>query len=206
MKVLRILIEEKVKDLSNTKALILDLRTDAGDLGSLANAVKVSDLFLNGGTVLETLDPHGYVNKYHASGNPIYTKPVVCLINNRTSTMTEVIAAALKESGGAALVGERTYGNGKLQRSNILDDGSLLMLPMELILTPGGKSFTGVGIEPTVKVSITESQKEEGYGLWWKTESLAAGNEIVPNSRDLQFAAALEVLRKKKIIDGDKSI
>jgi len=195
-------VREQVETFSNTKALILDLRTDAGDLGSMENVVKIANLFVKSGTIACVVDGDQYVNKKFADGNPIYTKPVICLINHRTSLMTEALAAALNESGGVELVGERTGGIGKVQQSPRLDDGSLLMIPVGLILTPSGKAFNGVGIEPTIEVRLNDSQKNEtGHGPWWRRESLAAGTEIVPNSRDLQFAAALNVLRKKKIIE-----
>lgn len=194
-------VREKVEEFANTKALILDLRTDAGDLGSFEQMVRIANLFLKDGPIASVVDHDQYVNKKVADGNPIYTKPVVCLINSRTSLMTEALAAALKESGEVELVGERTYGNGKVQDSGKLDDGSLLMFPVGLLLTPGGKSFNSIGIEPTKEVRLSERQKEAGHGPWWKRESLAAGNEIVPNTRDLQFVEALNVLRKKKIIE-----
>jgi carboxyl-terminal processing protease len=65
------------------------------------------------------------------------------------------LAGALKQSAGAVLVGETTYGKGTVQISydHELGDGSLVKLTVFKWLLPDGTWIDHKGIEPDVKVA-----------------------------------------------------
>jgi len=72
------------------------------------------------------------------------------------------MAAALKESYGADLVGETTFGKGKVQQTMKLDDGSMVKYTSAYWLTPNGTCIDEIGITPNYLVSNEEILDEEG--------------------------------------------
>ena len=89
------------------------------------------------------------------------------------------MAAALKESYGATIVGETSFGKGKVQQTMKLDDGSMIKYTSAYWLTPKGTCIDGIGIVPDYQVSNEEIRNEE--------------QEIV-EIKDNQLEKAIEVL------------
>ena len=65
----------------------------------------------------------------------------------------EILAGAMKEAGGYALIGETTFGKGTVQQAVPMDDGSNIKLTLYKWLTPEGNWIHGDGIKPTVAIS-----------------------------------------------------
>ncbi|NLY70962.1 MAG: peptidase S41, partial [Clostridiales bacterium] len=74
--------------------------------------------------------------------------PVVLLVNKGTASASEILAAALKESGVATLVGTKTFGKGVAQKIVYLNNGSSYKLSMYYFLTPNKNRIDKVGITP----------------------------------------------------------
>jgi carboxyl-terminal processing protease len=66
------------------------------------------------------------------------------------------MAGALKESAGAKLVGEQTFGKGTVQLSYKLGDGGLVKITIAKWLTPEGHWIHQKGIEPDIVVHQPE--------------------------------------------------
>lgn len=79
--------------------------------------------------------------------------PIAVLIDNGSASASEILAAALKEAGGYAIVGEKSFGKGTVQQTIPLDDGSNIKLTLYKWLTPKGNWIHEKGVEPTVKIS-----------------------------------------------------
>jgi carboxyl-terminal processing protease len=60
------------------------------------------------------------------------------LVNGRSASAAEVVAAALQDRGRARLVGTRTFGKGTVQTVYEHRDGSALRLTVARYLTPSG--------------------------------------------------------------------
>ncbi|CAM6114043.1 unnamed protein product [Calypogeia fissa] len=52
------------------------------------------------------------------------TEPLTLLVNNGTASASEVLAGALKDNNRAVIVGETTFGKGRIQSIFLLSDGS----------------------------------------------------------------------------------
>src|SRR5688572_30016123 len=88
------------------KALILDLRNNPG--GSLDEAIKVADLFLDSGRIVTVKGRDGEKG-YDARVEETFSGfPMVALVNRKTASAAEIIAAALQDHERALIVGERT--------------------------------------------------------------------------------------------------
>lgn len=89
--------------------------------------------------------------------------------DEKTKGEAELFAGVLQEFGVATVVGEKTAGKGKIQDFVPLkaDNSAIYLTVGEIVLMRGG-SIEGVGITPTVAVSLPPAQKAQGAAL--KTE------------------------------------
>ncbi len=135
------------------KALILDLRGNPG--GLLQEAVAVADLFLDEGVIVSTwgrLEKERAVHEATPGGLPA-SLPVVVLVNGLSASASEIVAAALQDTGRATLVGAPTYGKGSVQTVFEHTDGSALKLTIGRYLTPSGEPVAPrTGRTPDVEV------------------------------------------------------
>jgi C-terminal processing protease CtpA/Prc len=132
--------------------LVLDLRDDSG--GLLRASVRVADLWLEDGVIVSTRGrnrPPETERAFPKGTEPSY--PIVALVNERTASAAEVLAAALADHGRARLVGSPTYGKGSVQTIIELEDKSVLKLTVARYYTPRGRSLEGQGLVPDVVVA-----------------------------------------------------
>ena len=80
----------------NKKGFIIDLRSNPG--GLLTNAIYISDMFLDGGTIVSTVDRDGYKETQRASAGVYTKKPVVVLINKGSASASEIFSGAMKDN------------------------------------------------------------------------------------------------------------
>ena len=145
------MIEKALGELETqgAESLVLDLRDNPG--GYLSQAVDTASLFMSSGTVVEVQTVDGNSTKA-ASGKTATDKPLVVVINKNTAAAAEVVAAALKESQRATLVGVATLGKGSVQVLHELSFGGAIRYTAAYYLTPQGHAIDKVGVTPTVMV------------------------------------------------------
>ncbi|MEI7475595.1 MAG: S41 family peptidase [bacterium] len=150
--------KEMLEALSKTnasKGIIIDVRGNFG--GLLQNAVIISNLFMDKGTIVSTVDRNGEKEVIKAeSFMKITNKPIILLVNGASASASEILSGALKDNNRAILVGEKTYGKGLVQRIIELKDGSGINVTIAKYLTPNGTDINKKGIEPNYKVAYTE--------------------------------------------------
>ena len=78
--------------------------------------------------------------------------PLIVLVDYATASSAEILAAALRDNGRAAIVGEQTFGTGTVVHTFDLSDGSALKVGVLAWLTPLGEAVFGVGISPDHEV------------------------------------------------------
>ena len=136
-------------DEAGVKRLALDLRGNAG--GLLSAAVEVAGEFLpDGQVVVSAKGREGFrerVFKVERKGAP-RDYPIVALVDEGSASASEIVAGALRVTGRAKLVGEKTYGKGSVQTIFSLDDESGLRLTTAMYYLPDGSTIHERGIEP----------------------------------------------------------
>lgn len=152
----------------NINSLIIDVRDNAG--GYLTSAEDVSNLFLKNGKVIYSLEANGSKVSYNDKTDEHRDYPIVVLINGGSASAAEILAAALKDSYGATLVGAKTYGKGKVQQVVSLNSGDSVKYTSAKWLTPLGICIDGVGISPDYNVEFSleseiDSQLEKAIEL-----------------------------------------
>ena len=156
------LMNQAVSELSgkNVKAVILDLRHNPG--GYLDSAVDMVGLFSNKGTiVVKEKDKDGKIQIEATKLDPIMpnTKLIV-LIDEGSASASEIVAGALQDNGRATLVGQKSFGKGSVQEMQDLGKGASLKLTIAKWLTPKDREIDHRGIEPDVKISLTEDDQK----------------------------------------------
>jgi len=147
---------------ANVRGVVLDLRGNPG--GSLEASVDAASLWLpKGAVVLEEKRGGEVVETYKASGNnPLQGMKTIVLINGGSASASEILAGALADNKVATLVGEKSYGKGSVQQILPLSDGAQVKITFARWFTPGGKNIDKEGIEPAVKVELTEEDFAAG--------------------------------------------
>jgi len=149
-------IEEELNN--NQIGFVLDLRSNPG--GLLAQAVKVSDIFLKQGEIVSTRGRNkDDIKRYRAkSGDQINNKPLVIIINGGSASASEIVAGALQDHKRAIIIGTKSFGKGSVQtiipfnKSSSSDEIAGIRLTTAIYYTPSGESIQGKGIEPDIVV------------------------------------------------------
>lgn len=138
---------------AEASAVVLDLRGNPG--GLLDEAIRVASTFLEDGVVYRSVDRDGDQERVRTRGEAVIPDlPMVVLVDYGSASSSEIVAAALRESGRATVVGETTYGTGTVLNLFPLSDGSAIRLGVQQWLTPGGDSVFEAGLEPDVTVAL----------------------------------------------------
>lgn len=86
---------------------------------------------------------------------------IVILINGGSASASEILAGALQDNRQILLIGEKSFGKGSVQQLEKLSDGSSLKITVAKWLTPKEKIIEGTGLEPDIKVEMTDKDIEE---------------------------------------------
>jgi len=157
--------ERAMREILNgsTKKIILDLRDNPG--GYLDVAQDIASWFLERGQIITIEDFGGAKENEEYKSNmngPFRNYPIVILINQGSASASEILAGALRDNRGVKLIGEKSFGKGSVQELNDLTGGSSLKITIANWLTPKGNLISDVGLEPDIKVEMTEKDYEEG--------------------------------------------
>lgn len=138
-------------EVDGINSLIIDLRDNTG--GYLSAATKISEMFLQKGKVIYSLNEQSSTKTTYDETDDERNYKVYILVNGNSASASEILAAALKDSYGAKLVGTTTYGKGKVQKTSKLSDGTMYKYTSAKWLTPNGECIDGVGLKPDIEIS-----------------------------------------------------
>ncbi len=191
-------IAESIKSLQKkgAKKLVLDLRYNSE--GEEEEGVAVANLFLGKGTI-GTLQGQKY-DKVTFTADPqkkITDLPVVVVVNRGTAGAAELVASAILDNKRGDVVGDKTFGEGSVQKLIEVPDGSALILSVAKYFTSNGKVIQDTGITPNVLVASSEdavvvSDDDDGSSTTTPEEP-----QKVQPKEDEQLRRAIEVLKAK---------
>ena len=133
--------------------VVLDLRGNRG--GLLRQAVAATSLMLENGLVAVTAGRNpGASHEWRAIAHDATEgAPIVVLVDGRSASAAEIMAAALADAGRAVVVGSSTLGKGLVQTIATLPDGGELFVTWSRVLAPSGWPIQGLGVLPQVCTS-----------------------------------------------------
>ncbi len=206
----------------NCRGLVIDLRNNPG--GLLQAAERICDLFVPAGALIVSTRGRDARerNRYLASGSgPYQTLPLVVLVNDKSASAAEIVAACLQDHHRATVVGERTWGKGTVQNVIPLEGGkSLLKLTIASYWRPSGKNIhrsstsqatddwgvqpdPGCEVEPENQPAAATSDAGKATTNPLADQPAEAATAPVPSDpksrfeRDRQLRRAIEVLEEK---------
>ena len=153
---------EKLESKNNgLNGLIMDLRNNPG--GLLAQAVKISDLFLAQGNIVSIKgrqERNTQVFKAYPDDED-RNYPVVVLINGGSASASEIVAGALQDHSRALILGTPSFGKGSVQTVRPLKEGFGIKYTIARYYTPKERSIQAKGIEPDIEVEYEILEKKE---------------------------------------------
>lgn len=140
--------------------LVIDLRGNRG--GVLSQALATADAILPEGIIALTEGRHPDATRVLRSsgGDLVAGMPVVVLVDGRTASAAEVLAAALADRGRGVVVGSATLGKGLVQTLTTLPDGAELRVSWSRLIAPYGWPIQTLGVLPQVCTSLGQAAIE----------------------------------------------
>jgi len=143
---------KRVRQLASGQArLVLDLRGNPG--GLLSEALATARLFVERGTIVSSLGEHAGVRVYAANGASLAPKRMAVLVDRRTASAAEIVAAAVQEHLRGTVIGTPTRGKASIQAIHPLPDGGALKVTIATFYTPAGRDLHGTGVQPDVRIA-----------------------------------------------------
>ena len=137
--------------------IVLDLRANPG--GYIHAARSIASQFVPAGELLFTVEHEGSVDRYVSEEGGLAQADairLVVLVDAGSASASEIVAAALQESGRGTLVGQPTFGKNTVQIWNDLPNGGGLRLTTDRWFTPSHDSVSGGGVVPDVLVEAPD--------------------------------------------------
>jgi carboxyl-terminal processing protease len=190
-------IAARIKSLEKqgAKKLVLDLRNTSD--GEENEGIATANLFLNHGTITYLQGQKFPREAFNADpAKAITALPLAVLVNKGTAGAAEIVAAAILENARGDIVGDKTFGDGSVQKTIDLPDGGALILSVAKYYSPSGKAIQDAAVTPNVMVAddtdniITDDDGEEPA----TTEEPEAKPKNAP---DDQLNKAIEVLKTR---------
>jgi len=150
---------EALRDLTDKsmRCLVLDLRDDPG--GELSQVVAIADELLPEGVIVTVRSTDGKADVYKSDAKCV-TVPMAVLVNENSASASEILAAAIQDSGAGTVVGTKTYGKGVVQTTaELASNGGWVKLTTAAYFTPGGANVDGRGVQPDIEVDLAENIK-----------------------------------------------
>jgi len=154
------------------KAVVVDLRENGG--GLLTEAISLSGLFIDKGTVVQVKDASGVRHLDDEEEGTAWDGPLVVLIDHRSASASEIFAGVIKDYGRGLIVGgSNTFGKGTVQSimpikeaigriTNLnLPDLGALKLTIQQFYRANGESTQVRGVAPDIKIPSLFDQIDE---------------------------------------------
>ena len=177
-------MRDAISDLEkqNVSGYVLDLRSNPG--GLLYSSVEIARMWLNQGDIVSTVDRQGETDREKANNRALTSKPLVVLVDGGSASASEILSGALQDNKRALLVGTKTFGKGLVQSVRGVGKSSGLAVTIAKYFTPSGRDINHEGIQPDIKIELTEKQRDE----------LRKDRTKVGTIDDPQYVKGLEIL------------
>ena len=144
---------DQIATYPHVEGLILDLRDNRG--GLLHQAVDIASMLLSSGTIVSTQGraPASNHDFIAALNDLTHGMSTIVLVDGRTASAAEILAASLADNRRAVVVGSATLGKGLVQTILQLPDGGELFLTWSRVIAPRGWPIQGLGVMPQVCTS-----------------------------------------------------
>ncbi|MBU6275278.1 MAG: carboxy terminal-processing peptidase [Planctomycetes bacterium] len=176
--------------------IVLDLRNNGG--GSLPEAISLTGLFINTGTVVQIKDANKVVQQYEdPDPGIVWDGPLVVLASKFSASASEIVAGAIQDYHRGLVIGdESTHGKGTVQ--GLLDIGRELFQRM-----PNAPSLGAI--------KITQQQFYRPGGVSTQLEGVKSdielpsiSNHLPVGESDLDYAITVDKVKPAEFADSGR--
>ena len=155
--------KEKVNALieEGVKGLIFNVADNGG--GTLDSVIEILDFLLPEGVIVSVEYNDGVRKVIGKSDEKEIDLPMAVIINSSTASAAELFAASIRDYEKGAIIGEKSFGKGVMQKTYRLYDRSAIRFTVALYYSKNGVSYDKKGIEPDINVVLTKEQKTNYY-------------------------------------------
>ncbi len=174
-------IAAAIKSAGKGRKILLDLRDCTGN--DPQQGLRLANFFIKQGT-LATLQGQQFPEQtFTADPAQFLTDaPMAVIVNRGTYGAGELTAAAIEDLKRGDVVGERTFGEGSVQKTIDLPDGGAIMLTVAKYESPDGRKIQDDAVVPNVQVASPLDEEDEG---------------LTPPNGDDMLNKALDLLKAK---------
>jgi carboxyl-terminal processing protease len=142
--------------------IVFDLRDNPG--GYIVAAQEIASEFIGSGLIFSQESAGDQTKDWEATGDGLATDPsidVAVLVNGGSASASEIVSAALKESGRATIVGQPTFGKNTVQVWAPLENDGGVRITISRWFTPEHHSVAPDGVQPDVAVEVPANTPPE---------------------------------------------
>jgi carboxyl-terminal processing protease len=174
-------IAAKIKAAGKNRKVLLDLRDASGD--DAQQGIRLANFFIKQGTLATLAGQKFPTQTFTADASKVLTDaPMDVLVNRGTYGAAELAAGAILDAKRGDVVGERTFGEGSVQKTIELPDGAALLLTVAKYESPNGNKIEDDAVKPNVAVEEPIVDDEQ---------------EAAPPKGDEPLTKALDLLKAK---------
>lgn len=147
-------VKDALKEHSDAKGLILDLRNNPG--GLLDQAVGLVDLFVEEGVIVSQKGKLKSENLEYRATKEGTNKdlPLVILTNGGSASASEIVSGALQDFNRTIVIGEKTFGKGSVQVVMPIGADEALKLTVARYYLPSGRTIQAEGVTPDITIPL----------------------------------------------------
>lgn len=144
---------------AHVRGVVLDLRNNPG--GLMSESIRIASWLLPSDEklIVSTKGRDGIDEPYNRTDSPLFTAPLVVLVNKNSASASEILTGALKDYKRAEVVGESTFGKALVQSVIRLSDGSAMAITTAHYYTPGGHDIAKKGVAPDIAIELDKDVK-----------------------------------------------
>jgi carboxyl-terminal processing protease len=174
-------VAAKIKAAGKNRKVLLDLRDSSGD--DAQQGIRLANFFIKQGTLATLAGQKFPTQTFTADASKVLTDaPMDVLVNRGTYGAAELAAGAILDAKRGDVVGERTFGEGSVQKTIELPDGAALLLTVAKYESPNGTKIEDDAVKPNVAVEEPIVDDEQ---------------EAAPPKGDEPLTKALDLLKAK---------
>jgi carboxyl-terminal processing protease len=176
-------IAAQLKTVGKSQKILLDLRDASGD--DAQQGLRLANFFIKQGTLAKLEGQKFPAQIFTADPAKALTDaPLAVLINRGTYGPAELAAAAILDSKRGDVVGERTFGEGSVQKTIELPTGAALLLTVAKYQSSAGIKIQDAAVTPSVVVGKPTDDDDD------EATPPAKGDEPLNKALDLLKAKA----------------
>jgi carboxyl-terminal processing protease len=138
-------------------SIIFDLRDNGG--GYINAAQQIASEFIGSGLIFSQESSGDQVKRWEAVSGGLATNtslPLAVLVNGGSASASEIVTAALKETGRGTIIGTPTYGKNTVQVWAPLENEGGVRITISRWFTPDHNSVAPDGVQPDVLVEVPD--------------------------------------------------